>query len=590
MRLFKQFAIIFLLLALAACQPPQSPGLVLTSGVPGTLGYWLYQVKGQGPVKIKGLLIYAPQLVREFYSTRRFQPAWLNLNQPGPLADQLIQVLQQAESEGLRSEEYHLKDIQARVRLLREQAHSGTPVSGSNDVAAALELLLTDAFFLYAEHLLNGRIDPTGLEVKFPGSSQPFQHAVFLEQALSRGQVAQDLAGLSMTHSEYRKLKAALARYHLLASQMGHLVVALSPPLRLGDRDSHRVPVLRVKLGLLGDLPTVTAKDETLFNEEVAGGVKRFQERHGLAATGELDPETLAWLNRPVTEDVAALELNLERWRWMRHLERQSRYILVNIPAFRLDVIERQRSVLSMRVVVGQTINRTPIFSDRLRFIVLNPVWEIPPTILVRDKLYGLRYEPDFFSQHRIEVVQGWGEQERRVDPKSVDWKKVSLQDLMQRYRFRQGGGPSNPLGRIKFMFPNEFNVYLHDTPSRQLFSAEVRSFSSGCIRLENPLALAVYCLRDERLWNPSRVRAALAGQVEQKIKLTSTIPIHILYWTAWVEDQGTIQFRRDIYGWDEALQKIWRQQMRLPGWTPPEPPAWEGAGQPGPVPGLGGR
>ena len=584
MRFFKHFAII-ILLALTASQPPKSPGLILTSGVSGTLGYWLYQVKGQGPLKIKGHMIYAPQVARDFYSARHFQPAWLNLYQPKPVADQFIRVLQQAESEGLRSEEYHLKDIQTRVRLLREQVSNSVPSAAWNETAAGLDLFLTDAFFLYAEHLLNGRIDPSGLDVKFPGSSRPFRHAAFLEQTLSRGQLAQDLAALSMTHPAYRKLKSALAQYHLLAGQMGHLVLSASPPLRLGDRDPRRLPVLRVKLGLLGDLPHVTAKDETLFTEEVAGGVKRFQERHGLPATGELDSETLTWLNRPVAQDIAALELNLERWRWMRNLEQQSRYILVNIPAFHLEVVERQRPVLSMRVVVGQTIARTPIFSDQLRFIVLNPVWEIPPTILIRDKLYALRYEPDFFGKNRIEVLRGWGEQERQVDPKSVDWKKVSLQDLMQKYRFRQGGGPNNPLGRIKFMFPNEFNVYLHDTPSRQLFAAEVRSFSSGCIRLEDPLALAVYCLRDEKLWTPGRVKAALAGQVEQKIKLTRTIPIHILYWTAWVDDQGIIQFRRDIYGWDEVLHKIWREKMRLPGSAlaerPAEPGGLAGAGSP---------
>lgn len=575
---------------LSACQPPRSPGPILTSGVPGILSFWLCQAQDQGPVKIKGLLIYAPRLLREFYTARRFQPAWLNLNRPNPLADQLIRALQGAEAEGLRSEDYHLKEIQTRMRLIKQQAEAGSPAPDGLEASAALDLLLTDAFFLYAEHLLNGRVDPTGLDVKFPANSQSFQPAAFLEQALSHGQVAQALAGLSLTHPEYLKLKAALARYRGLAPRVGRLTLAAEPPLGLGARDPRQVPALRVKLGLLGDLPQVTAKDETLFNQEVADGVKRFQARHGLPATGVMDPETLAWLNRPMAQDLAALELNLERWRWMRNLERQSRYILVNIPAFRLDVMERQRSVLSMRVVVGQDIARTPILSDQLRFIILNPCWEIPPSILIRDKLYALRFEPDFFGQHQIEVIRGWGDQESRVDPKTVDWRKVSLQDLTEKYRFRQLGGPNNPLGRIKFMFPNEFNVYLHDTPSRQLFAAEVRNFSSGCIRLEKPLALAAYCLQEERLWSPGRVRAALAGQVEQKIKLTRPIPIHILYWTAWAEDQGTIHFRRDIYGWDEALQKIWRGQMRLPGGVPADAAVEGGHGRPGAGTGPGTR
>ncbi|MEW6516176.1 MAG: L,D-transpeptidase family protein [candidate division FCPU426 bacterium] len=564
MRHFAKIAIGFLLAA-TACQAPRSPAPILTTGVPGVLGYWLHQVEDQGPVKIKGLTIYAPGLAREFYSQRKFQPAWLRLDQPGPMAENLLKVLQQAEREGLRPEEYHLKDIQSCLRRLKQQAPSAPPDENAVLTAASLDLLLTDAFFLYAEHLLHGRIDPTGLEVKFPGDPEPFPHVAYLEQTLARGRVELGLAGLSMTHPDYVKLKAALAQYRELAGRMGHLALPAAPGLRLGDRDPRRVPMLRVKLGLLGDLPQVTAKDETLFNQQVADGIKRFQERHGLPPSGELDPETLAWLNRPPAQDLAALELNLERWRWMRNLQEQPRYILVNIPAFSLNVIERHRPMLSMRVVVGQTINRTPIFSDALRFIVLNPFWEIPPAILVRDKLYGLRYEADFFERHQIEVLRGWGSNERQVDPKTVEWRKVSLQDLTEKYRFRQSAGPNNPLGRIKFMFPNEFNVYLHDTPSRQLFSAEVRSFSSGCIRLEKPVELAVYCLRDEAFWNARRVKAALAGKVEQKIKLTRPIPIHILYWTAWVDAQGIIHFRRDIYGWDAALQKIWRERMRLP-------------------------
>jgi len=186
--------------------------------------------------------------------------------------------------------------------------------------------------------------------------------------------------------------------------------------------------------------------------------------RHGLSETGELDTQTLRWLNTPLDSYIRTIELNMERWRWMP-VARKSSYIMVNIPGFSLQVVERNRPVLSMRVVVGQAVRRTPIFNDLLRFIVLNPYWEIPPNILLKDKFYALKHDSDFFRRGKLEVIKGWGKKARRIDPKSVNWKKVPIKDYYELYRFRQASGALNPLGRIKFMLPNELNVYLHDTP-----------------------------------------------------------------------------------------------------------------------------
>lgn len=527
------------------------------------LEQWVGKVPAPKKVRVGGVALYAPQLAGEFYARRDFQPAWISGNRLDPQATQMIQTLQHADRDGFRPNDYHIKKILKLFRIISEkQSKPGGKVKPVR--LAALDILLTDAFFLYAAHLAYGRVNPEGLDVRLPEVEQSYYLPGYLEDALTSQSVSDTLQNLSPKHKEYFKLRDALARYREIAGQLDRLMIYPVPPLAQGERDPKRIPALRVKLATFGDLDQTTALDETLFDETVAMGLRRFQVRHGLSETGELDTQTLRWLNTPLDSYIRTMELNMERWRWMP-VARKPSYILVNIPGFSLQVMERNRPVLSMRVVVGQTVRRTPIFNDRLRFIVLNPYWEIPPNILLKDKFYALKHDPDFFRRGKLEVIKGWGKKARRIDPKSVDWKKVPIKEYYQLYRFRQASGASNPLGRIKFMFPNEFNVYLHDTPKRRLFEEDVRSFSSGCIRLEKPVALAEYCLRANRIWQRKRLRAALKGKVEQKIKLTRPIPIHILYWTAWVDPENRVHFRQDIYGRDHTLNRAFRDQMHVP-------------------------
>ncbi len=527
------------------------------------LEQWVGKVPAPKKVRVGGITLYAPRLAGEFYARRDYRLAWIAGSRLAPLAQQMIQILRQADRDGFRPNDYHIKKILKLYRIISEKENK--PGARVKPVRlAALDILLTDAFFLYAAHLAYGRVNPEGLDVRLPDIEQSYYLPGYLEDALASHSVADTLQNLSPKHEEYFKLREALAQYREISSRLGRLMIYPVPSLAEGERDPKRIPALRAKLAAFGDLLQTTALDETLFDNEVANGLRRFQARHGLSETGELDTQTLRWLNTPLDTYIRTIELNMERWRWMP-VARQSPYILVNIPGFSLQVVERNRPVLSMRVVVGQAVRRTPIFNDRLRFVVLNPYWEIPPNILLQDKFYALKHDPDFFRQGKLEVIKGWGKNARRIDPKTVDWKKVPIQDYYKLYRFRQASNPSNPLGRIKFMFPNEFNVYLHDTPKRRLFEEEVRSFSSGCIRLEKPVELATYCLRSNRLWKRKRLLAAVKGKVEQKIKLTRPIPIHILYWTTWVDPENRVHFRQDVYGRDNKLNRAFRDQMYVP-------------------------
>ncbi len=243
--------------------------------------------------------------------------------------------------------------------------------------------------------------------------------------------------------------------------------------------------------------------------------------------------------------------INLERWRWLpQNLGYPN--IQINIANFELDVNEDETSVLDMRVIVGKTYRRTPVFSDNMTYLVLCPHWNVPDNIAAQDILPDVKKDPDYLSRLGFKILRGWGADMEIVDPVTINWAELNAKDL--NFRFRQDPGPLNALGQIKFMFPNRFNVYLHDTPTRGLFAKTARDFSSGCIRIEKPIELAEYLLKDDSLWTRDTILQNIKKNVEQTVKLPKPIPVHILYWTAWVSPDGAVNFRNDIYQRDNAL------------------------------------
>ena len=364
------------------------------------------------------------------------------------------------------------------------------------------------------------------------------------------------------TQSGYVRLQQALERYRQLAEAGGWLVLPNGPILRPGDR-SKRVTVLRTRLQVSGDMPSpgprqsswdsaLPSADDTLFDDELEQAVRAFQSRHGLQVDGIVGPMTLAALQVPVESRIAQMALNLERWRHdMQALE--ERYILANIPAFTLDVVEHDRAVMRMRVIVGKPYQRTPMFHATMTYLVLNPYWEVPHNIAKREILPELHHDPTYLQKHKMKVIESWGPGVQVVDPATINWSAISSRDL--RYRFRQEPGAQNALGQIKFKFPNAFNVYLHDTPTPSLFAKPQRAFSHGCIRVEKPIDLAVYLLQDMPQWSLQRIVATVAGNVQRRINLRTPMPVHIVYHTAWVDEDGSVQFRPDIYRYDKEQE-----------------------------------
>lgn len=362
-------------------------------------------------------------------------------------------------------------------------------------------------------------------------------------------------------HASYRSLGAMLDQYLALRDAGGWPVLSSAGPrLELGD-DAAEITVIREILWRARDLAE-NALGDTLFDGTLERAVQRFQQRHGLTADGIVGPRTRRALATGVEARIKQIQLNLER---MRRLpgDLGDRYIWINTAAFRLDVREGDRIPLSMRVIVGRKEHQTPVFAEDLRYLVINPYWHVPSKIARRDLIPALLDNPDYFTQRRIRVMSGWQDDATELDPLAIDWRRYS-DDRYLPYKLRQDPGPDNALGYIKFMLPNRYSVYLHDTPGKHLFERSVRAYSSGCVRLEKPLALAQYAMGNTGA-DGKEIKAIIEAGENTTVLLPEPIKVYMAYQTAWVDTNGDLQFRDDIYERDPALAAL-MQDAPLPG------------------------
>jgi murein L,D-transpeptidase YcbB/YkuD len=371
-----------------------------------------------------------------------------------------------------------------------------------------------------------------------------------LEGALNTHRVRAVLMGFLPSHPGYEKLRRALYNYRSLAAAGGWEAVPEGPALKPGDA-GERVIHLSRRLSADSALNLLTDAPGAVYDSDVEAAVREFQRRHGLEPDGVAGKATLSALNVPASQRVRQIEANLERWRWLPE-DLGERYILVNVADYTLEVVELGRLVLDMKVIVGKPYRHTPVFSDVMTTIVINPTWYVPRRIAIVDKLPLIRKDPNYLKKMGMHVTSGDGAHAKEVDPRTVDWTKIGPKHFP--FRLSQAPGPQNALGRVKFLFPNRFNVYLHDTPSRELFGKTERNFSSGCIRIEKPVDMADYLLTNQPGWNPQRVRDTIDSMRETSIHLDRPIPVHLLYWTVFVDGVGDLQFRPDIYSRDEKL------------------------------------
>ncbi len=483
------------------------------------------------------------KMIRAFYAARRYQPAWIDGTRPRPQLDALLGAIDSAGTHGLDPELYDLGPLsEARSHVERRILRpSGFP----QEQVAPLDLRLTAAWLEYASDLANGVTDRPHADPMWKIKPRDVNLLPVFQKAIDDNHAAEALAELAPSHPEYRQLSEALEKYRKIAEAGGWPSLPSALTLRPGQR-SPALAVLARRLAVTGDLAADPGQAPATYDRRLQEAVRHFEARHGLPDTPALTRETVAAMNVPAGTRIRQIELNMERWRWFPR-DLGERHIRVNVPEYHLDVWDGGRVALSMNVVVGATDKPTPIFSDTMTTVVFAPFWNVPASIANDETLPALMNDPDYLNRNNLEVVSTSGEV---IDPSTIDWSGMQEGDTFP-YRFRQRPGTANSLGLVKFVFPNDFDVYLHDTPATALFRKPYRALSHGCVRVEQPVALAEYLLEGSARWDAPHIQEAMNGGEEQHVKLPHPIPVHLMYWTARVDEKGTIDFFNDIYGHD---------------------------------------
>ena len=484
-------------------------------------------------------------LTRQFYERREYAPAWIDGTKPTAHIAELIEALNAANDEGLDPHLYNVSHLEQR----RAEASKGFLTKKGFDPgeAGTLDAWLSYLYLKYASDLADGLSDLAHADPKWQIKPEKFDAAERLATALESGRVKTSLTDLTPDNPQYQALRKVLADYKAQAAK-GEWPKVPAMKVKPGQRHSH-VAVLAARLAATGDYSGAVppANTPAVYTPELQEAVKRFQRRHGLADDGVVTPAVVAELNVPIGVRIQQVELNLERWRWLpRNLG--ARHILVNIPEYRLEVWEGSKVPVAMKVVVGKQDTPTPIFNDQMTHVVFSPYWNVPPDIAQGETLPEILRDPGFLQRTNMEVLDASG---AVIDPETIDLSDAT------KYRFRQKPGADNSLGLVKFMFPNQYNVYLHDTPADSLFARASRSFSHGCVRVEQPLALAEYLLDEQPEWTRERIETAMHAQEERTVKLKEAVPVYLGYWTARVSADGIVQFRKDVYGIDGRQTKM---------------------------------
>ncbi|MEO6013089.1 MAG: L,D-transpeptidase family protein [Devosia sp.] len=474
-----------------------------------------------------------------FYGARGFEPLWLT---PGvgsavafsPNALKIIEVFKNAALEGFRPNDYMTPDLD--------------PAAAGSDPAklAALETSFSQAAVKYAQDAYGGRIAPTAVSKLLTITPKRIDEAQMLLDLAASDTPDQVLLNLDPSHEEFQRLKATLAKFYDGSVTVEQVTIPEGKTLKLGMKDD-RVPLLRQRLGVAApEIPegATDAKVDTTYDQPLLDAVKDFQKGLGLTDDGVLGPATVAALNGGGNVSKDDIVANMERWRWEPN-QFGDFHVEVNIPEFTVWIMKDGVSVHTTRVVVGTPKNQTPVFSDEIENIVINPYWNVPPSIATNEIKPHLIANPYYLDGQNMEMLKGG----KVINAAAIDWTNTNINN----YSIRQKPGPSNALGKVKFLFPNEHNVYLHDTPSKSLFSRAFRAYSHGCVRVQNPLDFAGALVET----NPELTQASLEGLFgpkEKWVSLKHKIPVHLMYFTLRVDADGTVRSYGDVYGHNKKL------------------------------------
>jgi murein L,D-transpeptidase YcbB/YkuD len=486
---------------------------------------------------IRGVDILAQTLLLEVYEGHDFSPFW---TRPARIRE-LMELINDSADHGLIPADYNIEQLQ---QILQRRESSPTA-----EIEAEADILLTESLLRYGYHRRFGKVEGSKLDPDINFRRETFHHqspTMTIEQALESSSLTGFIEMAAPIGPIYRQLQYQLALYRNIANTGGWPTVPEGSTLRLDDKDP-RIAVIRRRLATTGDLPAGANTNSPVFDRELEHAVKGFQARHALDDDGIVGKQSIAAMNVPVETRVDQLRISLERLRWVNQ-EAVDTLVAVNIAGFRAFFFKDGELEWSTRAMVGKNYRKTPVFRGDIAYLEFNPTWTIPPGILRNDTLPAIKKNPNYLASKNIRVIDRNG---KFVDPSTVDWNQYSKGVP---YTLRQDPGPNNSLGTVKFIFPNEHFVFLHDTPHRELFAHSERAFSSGCVRIEDPLKLAELVLDDPVKYNRSKLEAIVASRKTQRIHPSPKMPVVILYLTASIDTGGKVRFYKDVYNRDQKV------------------------------------
>ncbi len=488
---------------------------------------------------------------KKFYRERSFQLGWFKNHEIVPQAGKLLEVVNRAGEEGLNPKDYQVVNFDEKFNQLKETKKSDTVTIKA--LEKEIDVALSATYFNWASDYYRGLVVPReNRSVEWDVKRNKIKLHKALMTVLNERESKYPYAEFQPLHPQYANLKKALAYYRKVEAEGGWPKIPSGTKLKKGQ-SSPVVPLLRKRLREYLSEDT-TASD--IFDERLRSALMVFQESNGLRADGGIGPLTIQKLNMPVEQQIQKIIINMERWRWIPK-SFEPDYLLVNIPEFKLHVFEKSKEVMNMKVIVGKEMNSTPIFSDKMEYVVLSPYWNVPPNILREEIAPQVMANPSYLDALDMEVITQKGD---LVDPSTVDWPAAGQDGFP--YIVRRRPGPQNDLGGVKFIFPNTSNIYLHDTPNDELFNQVKRGFSHGCVRIERPIDLAEYLLRNTG-WTRSKIESQISTRKEKFVPLKQKLPVYLVYFTATADSNGRVSFYDDIYGHDRQLASMYFNRVR---------------------------
>lgn len=507
-------------------------------------------------INVAGAQLFSSVTIQRFYANRGFQLAWSKENKLTERAYEMVYEIKQIQFDGLNPEDYHLKVLEGLFEKYERETKDG---SESSEVAmASIDVLLTDAFIMLASHLKLGKVNPESLKATW-NIQRHAPEAVYdqrLENALTDENLRSIFESFYPNFSVYKKMRDGVRELYeekkrFESEPIGEWkAITSDKSIKLGETNQH-ISEIRKRLMFWKFLELGEISNEDYYDSVLMGAIMVFQKKHGLEPDGVIGQGTIHALNQTPDKLIATSSVNMERLRWLPDSVKQKETIIVNTANFQLDYIVNFDTLLSSRVIVGKNYHATPQFSADMTYLVFSPTWNVPTSITRSEIIPAIRRDPQYLSKKNMVLLDQSG---AVVNPSTVDWNGPSL----GRYRVRQQPGPTNSLGLVKFMFPNKYNVYIHDTPTRSLFEREDRALSHGCIRLQKPFELAQLLLKHDPSWTEERIREAMRQKNERTVVLNRRIPVILIYLTYWSDSEGNVNFRRDIYNRDaEILQAL---------------------------------